>query len=109
MHDVGDMLVACGFAAPVMDVETFTLTYSRVENLARDLRASGQTCAALDRPRALTGRGTWRKMLAAYEEGRESGRLRATVEVVYGHAWKVEPLAREDGRQVVKWAEKIPR
>jgi malonyl-CoA O-methyltransferase len=109
MHDVGDMLVACGFAAPVMDVETITLTYARVEDLARDLRASGQTCAGRDRSRALTGRGTWLRMLAAYEGVRRNGRLPATVEVVYGHAWKGEPRTAGDGRQIVKWADKISR
>jgi malonyl-CoA O-methyltransferase len=108
MHDMGDMLVACGFAAPVMDVESITLTYSRVEDLARDLKASGQTCAALDRSRTLTGRGTWRRMLAAYEGERKDGRLPATVEIVYGHAWKGEPRNAGEGRQIVKWATKIP-
>jgi malonyl-CoA O-methyltransferase len=109
MHDVGDMLVACGFAAPVMDVETITLTYSRVGDLARDLKASGQTNAAQDRPRGLTGRETWQRMLAAYERVRESGRLPATAEIVFGHAWKGEPRVAGDGRQIVKWAAKIPR
>ena len=108
MHDVGDVLVACGFASPVMDVETITLTYARIEDLVRDLRASGQTCAAADRPRALTGRGTWNRMLAAYGALRESGRLPATVEVVYGHAWKGEPRTAADGRQVVKWTTRTP-
>jgi len=108
MHDVGDMLVACGFAEPVMDVERLTLTYPRVDDLARDLRESGQTCAASDRPRGLTGRGVWLGMLAAYESERHGGRLPATVEVVYGHAWKGEPRVSSDGRQIVKWATRIP-
>jgi malonyl-CoA O-methyltransferase len=107
MHDLGDMLVACGFAAPVMDVETITLTYARVEDLARDLKASGQTCAARDRPRALTGRGAWHRMLAAYESERKDGRLPATIEIVYGHAWAGEPRAAADGRQIVKWVTRI--
>ncbi len=107
MHDVGDALVACGFALPVMDVETITLTYSRVEDLVRDLRVSGQTCAAADRSRALTGRGTWQRMLAAYENERKNGRLPATIEVVYGHAWKGEPRVAAGARQIVKWATKI--
>lgn len=107
MHDMGDMLVACGFAAPVMDVERITLTYSRVEDLARDLKASGQTCAALDRCRTLTGRGAWHAMLAAYEGARQDGRLPATFEIVYGHAWKSEPRKAGKDRQVVKWATKI--
>jgi malonyl-CoA O-methyltransferase len=104
MHDVGDMLVACGFAAPVMDAETITVTYPRVDDLARDLRDSGQTCAARDRARALTGSGIWLAMLAAYEKERRSGRLPATVEIVYGHAWKGEPRVASDGRQIVKWS-----
>ena len=107
MHDVGDMLVACGFASPVMDVEVITLTYAGFADLARDLKASGQTCAARDRPRALTGQSAWRRMLAAYERERKNGRLPATIEIVYGHAWKGEPRAAADGRQVVKWAKKI--
>jgi malonyl-CoA O-methyltransferase len=107
MHDLGDMLVACGFAAPVMEVERITLTYARVEDLARDLKASGQTCAARDRFRALTGQGAWRRMLAAYENERRDGRLPATLEIVYGHAWKGEPRAAGEGRQIVKWATKI--
>jgi malonyl-CoA O-methyltransferase len=106
MHDVGDMLVACGFSAPVMDVETITLTYERIDDLTRDLRASGQTCAARDRPRELTSRGTWRRVATAYESERRNGRLPATVEVVYGHAWKGEPRSSADGRQIVKWAGK---
>lgn len=106
MHDVGDTVLACGFAAPVMDVETITLTYTRAEDLARDLKTSGQTCAARDRLRTLTARGTWRRMLAAYEKMRRSGRLPATVEIVYGHAWKGEPRTAADGRQIVKWATK---
>jgi len=108
MHDVGDLLVGCGFAAPVMDVETITLTYPRIDDLARDLRDSGQTCAARDRSRGLTGRGVWLGMLAAYEGERRSGRLPATVEVVYGHAWKGEPRVASDGRQILKWATRNP-
>jgi malonyl-CoA O-methyltransferase len=108
MHDVGDMLVACGFASPVMDVETITLTYASVADLARDLKASGQTSAARDRPRGLIGRTTWQSMVLAYEQQRKHGRLPATIEIVYGHAWKGEPRVAADGRQIVKWAKEIP-
>jgi malonyl-CoA O-methyltransferase len=108
MHDVGDMLVASGFAEPVMDVATITLTYARVEDLARELRASGQTCAARDRSLALTSRGTWQRMVSAYEVEPKNGRLPATIEIVYGHAWKGEPRVADDGRQIMKWAAKIP-
>ena len=102
MHDLGDMLVASGFATPVMDAETITLTYADVAALMRDLKTSGQTHAAQDRRRGLVGRDAWRRLLEAYEHKRTQGRLPATIEVVYGHAWKGEPRVASDGRQVVK-------
>lgn len=80
MHDLGDMLVAAGFSAPVMDMEMLQVEYASGRELLDDLRASGQTNARLDRPRGLAGR---RRL----EQFRRHG-LRATYEVVYGHAWK---------------------
>jgi len=108
MHDVGDMLLACGFAEPVMDMERITLTYPDVAALARDLKASGQTCAAHDRRAGLLGREAWQRMLGAYENARRDGKLPATIEVIYGHAWKIEPRAAADGRKIVKWKTKTP-
>src|SRR5213592_2002725 len=56
MHDLGDMLVASGFAAPVMEMELLRLSYRNPLELLEDLRASGQTSARADRPRGLAGR-----------------------------------------------------
>ena len=102
MHDLGDMLAASGFATPVMDMEMITLTYADVAALARDLRASGQTNALIAQRRTLTGKTRWRRMAAAYEAACQpaDGRLPASFEVVYGHAWKGAPRAR--GQSVVK-------
>jgi len=102
MHDLGDMLVASGFAAPVMDMERLTLTYADLDALARELRASGQTYAGHDRRRGLMGRDTWRRLADAYEGGRMHGKLPATIEIVYGHAWKGEPRVASDGRKIVR-------
>jgi len=102
MHDLGDMLVASGFAAPVMDMEVITLTYSEVPALLRDLKASGETYAARDRQRGLMGRRAWERMLASYERERREGRLPPTIEVIYGHAWKGEPRTTVDGRRIIE-------
>ena len=56
MHDLGDMLVAAGFTAPVMDMEMLDIAYRDPASLLDDLRASGQTSARADRPRGLAGR-----------------------------------------------------
>lgn len=101
MHDLGDMLVAAGFAAPVMDTEKITLTYSGMEGLVADLRASGQTCALAGRPRGLLGRRRWQIFRDGLESARREGRLPATIEVVYGHAWKPAPRKTPEGHAIV--------
>jgi malonyl-CoA O-methyltransferase len=101
MHDLGDLLVHAGLADPVMDMDVITLEYSCVEKVARDLKAIGARNALPGRPRGLSGRGLWRKVIAAYEEHRRDGVLPATYEVVYGHAWKVPPRKSADGRSVI--------
>jgi len=101
MHDLGDMLVAAGFAEPVMDMELITLTYPEFDALVSDLRSSGQANVASDRRRGLMGRRAWRAMREHYEALRQAGRLPATVEVIYGHAWRSEPRLSEDGRSII--------
>ncbi|MFH1044736.1 MAG: malonyl-ACP O-methyltransferase BioC [Pseudomonadota bacterium] len=102
MHDLGDMLSACGFAAPVMDMEVITLTYADVDSLLADLRATGQQNALTERRRGLTGKGVFTAMRAEYENLRRDGRLPAAFEIVYGHAWKPEPRLTDDGRAIIR-------
>jgi malonyl-CoA O-methyltransferase len=102
MHDLGDMLVRAGFAEPVMDMEKLTLTYADASALMRDLKAAGARNATIGRPRGLTGRRRWERVIAALERFRRDGRLPATFEVIYGHAWKPEPRATADGRAIVR-------
>ena len=103
MHDLGDMLVNTGFAEPVVDMEKLTLTYADATALMRDLKAIGAHNATLGRPRGLTGRARWQRMLEALETFRRDDRLPATFEVVYGHAWKPEPRVSADGRAIVRF------
>ncbi|MBI4741153.1 MAG: malonyl-ACP O-methyltransferase BioC [Betaproteobacteria bacterium] len=103
MHDLGDMLVECGFADPVMDMEVLTMTYASLDDLFLDLRQNGATCAMRARRRGLTGRSAWRSMREKYESLAREGRLPATFEVVHGHAWKAPPKKAGDGRTVVRF------
>jgi malonyl-CoA O-methyltransferase len=103
MHDLGDMLVACGFADPVMDMEVVTLTYDSVDAMLAELRAAGATCAMRARRHGLTGRRAWEAAKAAYETLRQGGKLPATFEVVYGHAWKAQAKKTPDGRSVIRF------
>jgi len=96
MHDIGDAIVRAGFSAPVLDVEHFTLTYDDVMAVMRDLKAIGAHNAADGRPRGLLGRGFLRQLTENYEQFRKAGKLPATFEVVYGHAWKPEAKPQLD-------------
>ena len=102
MHDIGDALVRAGFSAPVMDVEHFTLTYGDVLAVMRDLKDIGAHNATLGRRRGLEGKGFLQKLTEGYEKFRLAGKLPATFEVIYGHAWKEQPFARPDNAQVIK-------
>ena len=94
MHDWGDMLVQAGFAEPVMDMERITLTYANADSLLDEFRALGRN---LHRDRFVGLRGKqWlsqlKNALLLLAKPEQDGRIKLTVEVIYGHALK--PLPR---------------
>jgi malonyl-CoA O-methyltransferase len=103
MHDIGDAMVRAGFASPVLDVERYTLTYADLPRVAADLKAIGARNAIQSRAKGLTGRGKYTALKTAYEAFRQDGRLPATYEVVFGHAWAPDappPRSRSDNTAV---------
>ncbi|AUH52877.1 malonyl-[acyl-carrier protein] O-methyltransferase BioC [Chromobacterium sp. ATCC 53434] len=113
MHDIGDALMRAGFAEPVMDMEKIVLTYDDARGVMRDLKAIGAHNATAGRGRGLMGKQAWRGVEQTYEQYRQGGKLPASYEVVYGHAWKGtgKKLAKmsDDGRQVIEFVKKAPR
>ena len=103
MHDLGDALVATGFADPVMDMEMLTVTYASVQAVVDDLRSTGQRNAHAARRRGLTGRRAWARMTDAYGALARDGRVPASFEIVYGHAWKTAPRTTADGRTIIRF------
>lgn len=102
MHDIGDMLLAAGFAEPVMDMEYITLTYKDVKSVMQDLRNIGAQNATSGRGTGMMGKNAWNSILQNYESLRRQGKLPATFEIVYGHAWKPQPKKIADGRVIIK-------
>jgi malonyl-CoA O-methyltransferase len=86
MHDWGDMLVAAGFAEPVMDMERITLTFETPQRLLQELRGLGHNLHVGRFP-ALRGRKWHAQLLRSLA----SQPLQLTFEVIYGHAFKPEP------------------
>jgi malonyl-CoA O-methyltransferase len=99
MHDLGDALVRNGFAAPVLDVERLTLQYLNVRKVAADLKATGAHNSTAARARGLTSPRKFAAMQGAYEEFRQDGRLPATYEVVFAHAWAPAHAARRGPKE----------
>lgn len=102
MHDIGDALVRAGFAEPVLDVETLTVTYPDLDRMLRELRLGGSVNLARGRRRGLTGRGRLEAMRRAYESQRRDDRLPVTLEIVYGHAWRPARLPAAGPRVSVR-------
>lgn len=87
MHDIGDEMLQNGFQSPVMEMENIILTYQNTTDLLKDLKGIGAQTVE-NRSKSLTGKNKFQLMLQMYESYRKNGKLPATFEVIYGHAWK---------------------
>ena len=103
MHDLGDSLLQTPFSNPVMDVDYFTLLYSKAFILMKELKDLGVQNLALDRQRGLTPKGSLQKLIQAYETFRNTeGKLPATWEIIYGHAWAAEKRTDQNNFNEIK-------
>jgi malonyl-CoA O-methyltransferase len=107
MHDLGDMLTRSGFAQPVMEMEILTLTYADVKSVMHDLRGIGAHNATAGRAQGMMGKAAWQQILQRYEHYRRDGKLPATFEIVYGHAWKALPRLTKDGAAIINTTFKL--
>lgn len=88
MHDVGDLLVAAGFADPVLDVERITMTYRDLMKMLRELKQLGANTVLGRHVSGLTGKHRFAAMCETYKRlYAVDGRYPATYEVVYGLSW----------------------
>jgi malonyl-CoA O-methyltransferase len=87
MHDLGDALGRVGLVNAVVDTEHITLTYADARDAIKDLKHLGATNAQTF-SKGLTGKQRWADFLAAYNaQTNPDGRIHATFEVIYAHAW----------------------
>lgn len=93
MHDLGDMLLAAGFADPVMDQEQLTLTWSSAQAGLDELRQLGGNAHPARAPGLRTPR--WHQLLQQLwlQTADAGGRVSLTFEIIYGHAFKAQPRA----------------
>lgn len=97
MHDIGDALLAAGFAEPVMDSEFITTEFRQFDQLVTELEATGVGLHFGDWA-GLTQPGT--RLAEAYQAFRRDGRYPVTWEIVYGAAFGPEqgqPMKTREG------------
>ena len=93
VRDLGNLLGRAGFALPVADVETFTVTYPSPLHLMRELRAMGETNVMHARRRTPLRRETLMRACEIYAANfaTPEGRIRATFEIVFLTGWAPAP------------------
>ncbi len=93
VRDAGDLLQRAGFALPVADCDTITVTYEGALALMRELRGMGESNATSHRRRGFSRRATLMETAAAYQRRHATpdGRIPATFEVIYLGAWAPHP------------------
>ncbi len=89
LADAAALLQRAGFALPVADMDTITVTYADALSLMRDLRGMGETGAAVARPSAFTRRAVLLEAAARYAAlyGNGEGRIPATFQVLFLAGW----------------------
>ncbi len=105
VRDAGALLQRAGFALPVVDVDTITVTYGSPLGLLKDLRGMGETNAVASRRRSGLRKATLMRALALYQERHADadGRIPATFQILTLTAWRPHasqqrPLAPGSGQ-----------
>lgn len=93
LRDAAGLMQRAGFAMPVVDLETITVTYGDAFALMRDLRGMGEQNALAARRRAPLRRDTILALAEEYRDrfGLEDGRIPATFEIVTLSGWAPGP------------------
>lgn len=89
VRDAGALLQRAGFALPVVDADTVTVSYSNALDLMRDLRGMGESNAVAERRRSFTRRSTLLRAAAIYADRHadESHRIPATFQILTLTGW----------------------
>jgi SAM-dependent methyltransferase len=89
LRDLGGLLQRAGFALPVADSATRTVTYADAGRLMADLRAMGEANALAQRVRRPTQRQIFAQAATHYAAGFSAleGRIRATFEMIFLTGW----------------------
>ena len=90
MHDIGDWMKQLHLSDPVVDREEIILAYDDINLIFEDLKNLGATNVHEFRQRGLLSKNKWQAMLSNYEQYKTQDYFPVTLEIIYGHGWKVK-------------------
>ena len=101
LRDAAGLLQRAGFALPVADADTVTVTYGDFFALLRDLRGMGETNILFDRLKQPTRRTVFARAAAIYQErfADAQGRLPATFQILFLTGWAPAPSQQQPARR----------
>ncbi len=93
VQDLGSLLGRAGFALPVLDTDTITVSYPDAFKLMADLRGMGENGAVSGRRKTFTREDTILRAASYYQEKfvDDDGRIPATFDIVTMTAWAPGP------------------
>lgn len=96
IQQIGDGLQGSGFNKSVLERENYSMSYTDLRALMKELHAIGATDARTNRQRGLMGKQRWQRLQQAYPS--DNGRVHSTWEVICAMAFKHtdNPAALDD-------------
>jgi SAM-dependent methyltransferase len=89
IRDAGNLLTRAGFALPVADSDTLTVSYANAFELMKELRGMGESNAVAERRKGFSRRATLLEAAAMYAKdyADDDGRVTVTFQVLYLGGW----------------------
>lgn len=89
IRDAGNLLTRAGFALPVADSDTLTISYANAFDLMKELRGMGESNAVAERRKGFSRRATLLEAAAIYAKdyADPDGRVTVTFQVLYLGGW----------------------
>ncbi len=110
VRDAGNLLTRAGFALPVVDADTITVTYGDMFKLMSDLRGMAETNTVLERRKVPTRRATFLRAAEIYAQRytNAAGRIAASFQIITMTAWvphTSQPKALRPGSATARLAD----
>jgi NADH dehydrogenase [ubiquinone] 1 alpha subcomplex assembly factor 5 len=101
LRDAAGLMQRAGFALPVADIETVTVTYAGLMPLLADLRAMGETNILDARLKRPTRRAVIARAAALYQEkfGGSDGRIPASFRLIFLTGWAPHESQQQPARR----------